>query len=82
MGLFKSCLKGGKGFDAIEAGLVERRMLLCARSSAWLAGDRSYSTLEAHEWWEIRFDVTQWSNLFGVGFNDATALVRLLVLPH
>ena len=50
MELLKSCLKGGKGFDAVEAGLGERRLLLRARRSAWSAGGRSCSTLEAHEW--------------------------------
>ena len=72
----------GEGFDTVEAGLVKWRMLLRARRSAWLAGDRSYSTLKAHEWWGIHFDVVPQRDLFGVGFGDATALMRSLVFTH
>ena len=57
-------------------------MLLCAQCSAWLAGYRSYSTLEAREWWGVRFDVVPQRDVFGVGFDDVTALVRLLALTH
>ena len=75
-------MEGGKGFDAVEAGLVERRLLLRALRSACSAGGRSCSTLEAHEWWRMMLIVVSWRDLFGVGFDDATALVRSLVLTY